>query len=355
MFEILREEEINTKRQYNLDVLKTIAVISMIMAHAVTALGRHRPGFENETLYLFGKYILSDYIAVAHAFMFAMGVGIVFSNNNDPKSLIERGVKTYIIGYVLNFFRYGIYNIFGSLFAGRLMDSFWNSLLEQDILQFAGLAMIATGCLKALKLDIKAVLFFSIILSAIGSCFSFLDTGNFLLNLFIGHFIATTDISCFVFFNWYIFVAFGMFFGLVIRRIHNLKAFYKKLLVISGTMSAAYILLTIKYGMFFWSKSNRYYSISTLDVIGLLSLDLLVLSVTYFFVDKIWKKLLKCCIVMSKTVNDIYIIHWIILGFIDSIFCFGLGIVMPYSLIYLIGIFMVVISYLIAAKRVKTL
>ena len=46
MFEILKEEEVYTKRQYNLDILKTLAVISMIMAHAILQFGRHKPCFE---------------------------------------------------------------------------------------------------------------------------------------------------------------------------------------------------------------------------------------------------------------------------------------------------------------------
>ena len=229
MFEILNKEEVNTKRQYNLDILKTIAVISMIIAHAVTQLGRHKPGFESDLLYKLGEYFFADYLAVAHAFMFALGVGLIFTHNKDPKNLVRRGFKIYLMGYALNFFRYGIYNLLGALVAGKLTQSFWNSFFEQDILQFAGLAMIVTGILKMLKLDIKVILIFSIVLSVIGSCISYFDTGNYALNLIVGHFVATTDISDFVFFNWYIFVALGMLFGLIIRRVSDLDVFYKKL------------------------------------------------------------------------------------------------------------------------------
>ena len=353
MFEILKKEEVNTKRQYNLDILKTLAVISMIMAHAILQFGRHKPGFEDDILYNIGAYFFADYFAVAHAFMFALGVGLIFSRNNDPKDLIKRGFKIYLMGYVLNFFRYGIYNLLVTLITGKVSKSLWNSLFEQDILQFAGLAMIVTGIFKMLKLDIKVILVLSIVLSAIGSFFSYLDTGNFALNLIVGHFIATTDISDFVFFNWYIFVALGMLFGLIIRRISDLDVFYKKLLIISGALSIIYIALTMKFGMFFLSKSNRYYSLGTLEVFGLLSLDLFILSVAYFIVDKLGKRTLHFCTGVSKTVNEMYIIHWIIIGFIDCVFCYGMGVLMPYRLIYVIGILLVVVSYWIAGKKRK--
>ncbi len=353
MCEMLNKEDVNTKRQYNLDILKTIAVISMIMAHAIVLLGRHRPGFENEFLYKLGEYFFADYLAVAHAFMFALGVGLIFTRNNDPKNLIRRGFKIYLMGYALNFFRYGIYNLLGALVVGKLTQSFWNSLFEQDILQFAGLAMIVTGIFKMLKLDIKVILIFSIVLSAIGSCISYFDTGNYALNLIVGHFVATTDISNFVFFNWYIYVALGMLFGRIIRRVSNLDAFYKKLLYISGAISVIYILLTVKYGVFFLSKSNRYYSHSTLEAFALLSLDMFILSAVYFITDKIGDRLLEFCTITSRKVNEMYIIHWIILGFIDCVFCFGMGVVMPYSLIYVIGILLVVASYIIAGKKRK--
>ncbi len=82
MFRILEKDEINTSRQYNLDLLKALATISMILCHAVFRLGTHQPDYENDLRFLIGDVFLGEYLAVAHAFMFAMGVGIAFSGNS---------------------------------------------------------------------------------------------------------------------------------------------------------------------------------------------------------------------------------------------------------------------------------
>lgn len=43
-----------TKRENNLDLLKVIATIFMIICHAVMMLGSHRVGYESEFVYLLG-------------------------------------------------------------------------------------------------------------------------------------------------------------------------------------------------------------------------------------------------------------------------------------------------------------
>ena len=51
---------------------------------------------------------------------------------------------------------------------------------------------------------------------------------------------------------------------------------------------------------------------------------------------------------MSRNLTPIYFIHWCILGFIDSIFCYSLGVVFPWAVIYLIGAVLLVGSGRIA-------
>ena len=51
---------------------------------------------------------------------------------------------------------------------------------------------------------------------------------------------------------------------------------------------------------------------------------------------------------MSRNVTPIYLIHWCILGFIDSIFCYLLGFVFPWPAIYGIGLALLVLSFFLA-------
>ncbi|MBR1482229.1 MAG: DUF1624 domain-containing protein, partial [Ruminococcus sp.] len=193
-------------RRFELDLLKALAIISMIFCHAVSRLGIHNAGYENEFLFFLGDEILGNYLCVAHAFMFAMGVGIVYSRKSTPKKLILRGVKLYLLGYLLNFLRYGMYNLAEGIFSGDFRSDILRAFLGMDILHLAGLALIFTGVMKILKLREVPVLAIAGVLSAIGAVIPVIDTGNEVGNWLIGHFVSTnSETCCFVFFNWYVF------------------------------------------------------------------------------------------------------------------------------------------------------
>ena len=349
MFSFLKKEEINTSRLYNLDLLKTLAIISMIICHSVLMLGVHHEGYENDFLYFFGDVVLGDYVAVAHAFMFAMGVGFLFTNKNAPSDYIKRGVKYFLLGYVLNFFRYGIYALIDGVISGEFEEQTLEAFFCPDIFQFAGLAMILTGIFKKLRLNEIHIFFISIIMSVAGSFLVLIDTGNYIANLLLGHIITTAeDTSCFALLSWYIFVACGMLFGVIIRRVENTDLFYKRLLVITGIASIVYIALTFKFGMMFLTKQRFYYSVSTVEALGLLCTDLFLLSVFYFIIEKLGVSKFKTEIEMSKNLTVIYVIQWCVIGFTDSIFGYVLEFSFPYYFIYPFSVALIIASFYLA-------
>lgn len=203
MFDWLKKEETNTSRQYNLDLLKALAIVCMIICHCVAMIGAHHDGYENDFLYWFGDVVLGDYIAVAHAFMFAMGVGFVYTKKNKAVDYIKRGVMIFLLGYVLNFFRYGVFILLYGLMTGEFNSRTLEAFFTSDILQFAGLAMILTGVFKKLRLNTIYVLLIGFVMSVAGSWFVLMDTGNYIVNILLGHFVTTTfEVSAFALFNW---------------------------------------------------------------------------------------------------------------------------------------------------------
>ena len=97
----IKNAETQTLRRNELELLKALAIIAMIFCHPVIRLGIHRVGYESDFAFFFGDVILGDYLGVAHAFMFAMGVGMVYSRKNAPADLMRRGVRLYLLGYAL--------------------------------------------------------------------------------------------------------------------------------------------------------------------------------------------------------------------------------------------------------------
>lgn len=268
--ENLKTEEQGTPRLNNLELLKALAIISMILCHPVIRLGIHRTGYEKEFLFFLGDVIFGDYLGVAHVFMFAMGVGVIYTKNNAPADLLRRGVRLYLLGYVLNFCRYGIYAVANGLISGVFEPETLEALFGPDILQFAGLALCFTGVLKTQKLREGHMLAIGVMLSAIGTAIPFIDTGNFAFNWLLGHLVYTTwESSCFVFFNWYVFVAAGLLFGAILRRTENRNLFYQRLLIVSGCVMAVYLAASFVFGPLFLCRNRLYYAVSPLEATGL--------------------------------------------------------------------------------------
>ena len=350
------KNELNNKnlRLLNLDLLKVVAIVFMVLCHAVDCLATHKADYENEIGFIVGDTIFGSYMAVAHAFMFSMGVGVIYSRRQEPKCLIKRGIFILILAYILNFFRYGIYALGDGIIEGKFYAETDDAFFVQDILHFAGLALMFTGLLKLLKLKSIYILLIAIILSMIGGPLAFVINYNKVVNYFVGFFLYTEkEVAYFSFFNWYIFVAVGLVFGEILLKIKNKDKFYKYLLIISSLICIIYVVLTIIFGFFFITKNNWYFATSILESIGLLSIDFTLLSLFYFVLKnkddtkKYW------FVKISKNLTIIYFIHWCIFGFIDSIFGYLLEIQFPYLSIFTIGVVVLFVSILLSDIYVR--
>ncbi len=347
----MKRDEIQPQRLYELDLLKALAIISMILCHCAIRLGQHWPGYEQDIRYLIGDIVFGEYLAVAHAFMFAMGVTVNYSRKNSPGALVRRGLSLYVLSFVLNFFRYGIYALADGLIEGQFMAETVYALIVQDILHFAGLALIATGLFRRLKLKEGQILLIGVLLSALGGPLAFVFQRGPAANYFLGHFLVTTEEdSCFAFFNWYVFVASGLLFGAILRRTEDLDRFYGRLLRAACPVMALYIVLTVVFGPCFLTKNGWYYAASLPEAAGLLSIDLTLLGAFHFLLRKVDASRFSVFITMSRNVNRIYCIHWCIIGFVDSVFCYLLGLVFPWSAIYLFGAALIVLSAWLAKR-----
>ena len=343
------EEAPRAERRYELDLLKVVAIVGMIICHAVYMLGAHHENYEQDLAYFVADIIFGSYFAVAHAFMFAMGVGVVFSDKNKPMDLVKRGIFIYIAAFVLNFFRYGIYALIDGLIEGQFLEETLYAFIVQDIFHFAGLALIFTGALKAIKLKEWHVALIGALLSVLGGLFAFTYNGHPAWNYIIGHFVVTTeDGSTFAFLNWYVFVSFGLLFGRILRDTKDKDKLYRIVLFVSAPIMVAYIALSCVFGAFFLTKNGWYYAIGFPEAIGLLSIDMTLLSAFYFLFRRVPERKIAVFVEMSRNLTPIYVAQWCVIGFVDSIFCYLLGFVFPYWAEYLFGVALIFISYWIA-------
>lgn len=337
------------ERQYNLDLLKALAIVCMIICHPVYLMGRYIPGYEGDFAYFFADMIAGSYVVAAHGFMFAMGVGMVYSRKNSPKDLVGRGIRLLILAYALNFLRSGVYFLTYDVINGVETTRTLSSLFGCDILHFAGLAFIVTGILK--KINLKAIHIFGIglCLSVLGTALAFVHTGNRVVNTFLGLFYFTSHSTpSFNLFSWYIFVAVGILFGKILKETQNKDRLYLILLVVSGIVMIIYLIATAKFGVLFLSKENEYYAAGPIEAFGLLSIDFFILPLFHFLLKKVDASKFRLCIEMSKNINSIYCIHWCIIGATEFFFCHILGVVFSYPFMYIYAIVLIVVSFLLA-------
>jgi uncharacterized membrane protein len=126
------------------DLLKGFAVFLIVPVHILETLIDY-PGRES----LFGKALLflGGPIAVP-VFMMVMGY-FMAKNNKSPVQNVLRGVKVFLLGFLLNI-GLNLHLLLKIKFAGWSLNP-WEYIFGVDILYFAGLAIIFLSALKTLK------------------------------------------------------------------------------------------------------------------------------------------------------------------------------------------------------------
>ena len=95
---------------------------------------------------------------------------------------------------------------------------------------------------------------------------------------------------------------------------------------------------------------HDYYAASTLEMIGLLSIDIFGLSALYFLLQKTDISKFKLLLDMSKSITVIYFVHWLFLGPTEIIICIMLEYVFTYLQIYIYAIVLLIVSLYISLR-----
>lgn len=115
---LISEEKVNRSRQDEIDLLKALPILFMIIIHVYENLSIGRIDAAPQTRL---EHILQFFAGppTTPAFMFALGVGMVYSRNSTPGYLLKRGLRLFLGGYILNAARSGILTTVGTLLTGR--------------------------------------------------------------------------------------------------------------------------------------------------------------------------------------------------------------------------------------------
>lgn len=323
MKELFSNQSVNGGRQVELDLAKYLSLFFMILVHCFMVSSLFANDFSIPVRRGIGQLAGGPFSAPV--FMFAMGVGMVYSGNHFPAYLIRRGIKLMLLGLVVNIGEFFLPHFLadnllgkGDLFpiAGGLL------LFCVDILAFAGLALILTGLLKKLNLSSGQVAAMAFVLSAIGSLVRFHDFGNDVINLTAGYLIGSAGgFTAFPLFNWFLFPAVGMLCGEYYIRCNDKK----KLLCLwplGLAVSTAYFVISWFIPGGFLSEIHHYYFLTTIDALFCLmciyGIIGLCYSVSLFLSDPARRFISR----VSKNLNAIYVIQWFLIPLTYILICY---------------------------------
>ena len=322
---IFANEPINTSRQWELDLARAVIIFCLAIIH-VTIECTTDEGLCSGSPYLFDTIIGGPFSAPMY--MFVMGVGMCYTRRNTPKEHFIRGAKIFTVGYALNICRFLIPYSIGYFITGDYayyIEPLIYKVLCNDILTFAGLAMMIMALFVKLKLSNLVMLIIATVMCGFGTLLNGVDVVSPLGNIFLGYVIGTEDaagmvLSDFPILNWLMFPVCGYVFGSVLKRVKDKKRFYLTFSLPALIIAIVYFTLGIYFerGMF-GEGQNCYYHMIFSDVLASLCLTVGMIGVYYFILKIFPKKIFYVAWSISENITPIYFIHWVLVSFVVNL------------------------------------
>jgi uncharacterized membrane protein len=313
---------INTKqRRIELDLARGFAIFMMVVIHSITFTGSSDVKSSGAAYFL--NIIIS--MTAAPVFMFIMGILFGYSSNTSVRKNIMRGFLILLLGYGLNFFRGTLPILFGlwtGLFSEEDLDhsaSFY--MIENDILQFAGIAIIIMSVVRRVLPWKYSGLVSGLILTFIYPYVWQLTTDKTVVNYMITLFTGTGDYSYFPQLPWLVFPFIGMTYGTKMRISNDNITFYRFSFIIGLVAFVSCIMWIVLYDQGIWKAwytgDYRQGQLSPIILLTFISFQLSFLPFCYFLINRLQDTtIIKCFSRWSNNVTLFYCIQWIIIGWL---------------------------------------
>lgn len=323
------------KRQLELDIAKGIAIMCMIAVHIQSSLSVNEVIHSNAG----GIIELLGTLPAAPVFMFLLGTGAVYSRNNSLKNSVDRGLRIFALGYVLNILR-TVIMFFPALLSGEWVNQTgWiiKSLLTVDILQFAGLAIICVGLIKKSGIGIHLILLLAVLIASTNYILLSFQTKNDFVGASTGLLWGSWDWSAFPLISWIFYPMVGYCFGMLLKHAHSKKLFYKKTLFFSSATFLLLTFLSIYLNIDTGLMTEVSYAHHTLYNNFLYTAFVLVWISVLFYVSTILPDIITHTLIRwSKHVNSMYIIHWVLISLLIAVLGMNTLSLLPTIIVFLL-------------------
>ncbi len=300
-----------------MDYAKVIAIFFMIIIHVWENLSQYNVVAEApegfwENLIQFGAGPLA-----APVFMFCLGVSVFYTRHSSPTELAKRGMLILVGAYLLNFGRrwiwdYLIYEPADPWNNGK----FLYDLLNGDILHFAGLAFLLIAIFRAMRIPPLLIGAISIFMLYAGDSLAedpVVDLSRYFFGLFY-----YAKVASFPLLQWFVYPAFGMVFGQLLRHVSSKTTLYCFLLVASA--AALYHLNSITqpagfhFRYIYLLQYDIYYQQEIFHFLYTILIILIELSLLYFLTKITEGGIDDAAFFISRNLTGIYVIQWLLIG-----------------------------------------
>ena len=323
--ELVADEPVNRGRQLDIDIAKAEMVLMLPFIHCIIECTSDE-GLCSGIPYLFDTIIGGPFSGPMY--LFAMGMCLVYSHRQTPELWLRRGVTLLGVFYLSNTCRILIPYLIGYKISGdreHFLDPLFYRWLGNDVLLFAGLAIITIAVFRYLRLSNKAMFGIAALMTVSATLIGDLDTHSMFGNIFLGYFVGTDDatgyvVSDFPVLTWLIFPVAGYLFGKVHIRIRDKSAFYRIVSPIAILIPLVYFPIGIHYGWgMFGEGQNCYYHMMIWDVAVCLFLDIGMLGVWHLLSQYMGNSIKGMLYEVSNNITAIYCIHWVFVRTITNV------------------------------------
>lgn len=324
----LDDSPVNSGRQKELDLMKAFPVLCLPFVHCIIECST-----EEELCYGM-RFVLDSIIGSSFSapmFMFAMGVGLIYSKSATPERVFIRGLQIFGLSYVLNICRFLIPYLIGYMISGdtgQFIDPLWYRVFGNDILQFAGLSLMCIAGFMHIKASPQGMFGISSVMAVCGHLLNDYDAGSPAANVLLGYVIGTSDpaglvISDFPLLNWMIFPVSGYCFGRILLHARDKRILYLRLSLPCLIISLIYFSIALHYNYgTFGEGQNCYYHMILPDIAGNVLLCTGMMAVWYVVSEYIPDLLMNFLTEVSMNITSVYCVHWVFVRFITNVYLY---------------------------------
>lgn len=334
----IKNTEVNTKRQKELDLAKGFLMIMIIVIHSFQLLANADAKASDIYHFIFSCFMTSG----ACLYLFSMGFGSVYSKNNSPKQLSVSGIKLLWYQLLSNICYAGVIVVFYNickLTVGNAegSDKAYDLMIEYmltfvNIFFIAGMCYLVMAMYKALRMPVYVYAISAVAVSIISPYANKLKSDNKVLKWILDMTFGGPGKTSFCFFPYISLVFAGYIFAKVLRRVEDKVIFYRTVGIISGVVMATWLgILIAKYGSlteFYMFIHVKYRIPDFFKLVGSTATIITTMAIAYALIPLIEKISVidKFLCYLSKNISKYYAIHIGVYAAVGAVYSFkGVG------------------------------